>query len=244
MICLGCIIGQHRVLVVGTNVKLPLEGSQEEEREFELIRYSEEPMLCPFCRAEDPGDDEEERLKRLHTRINKYNDSKAMNLMGAWSMKGEQGLPQNLKKAEEYFKRSFDLGDIDVPHFLHHLYHVYIPDEVLRIKYLEEGTRRGNALCMHDLANHTLQSGNDLANRTLHPGNVEEAKRLYIMAARLGADIAMNSLTNLHRPLMVSKEDLATTRRAHKAVNDEVNNETIGYAMRYTEYLSTMRNAQ
>ena len=249
MICLGCIIGQHRVLVVGTGVKMPLKGSKEEEREFELMCYSEEPMLCPFCRAEDP-DNDEELFNRLYKRINKFNDPKAMNLLGRWFMEGEEGLPQNLKKAEEFYKRSFDLGDIDAPHFLHHLYHKYNPDEVLMMmKYLEEGTRRGCGFCMADLAIRVLQSGNlqssnmnsevSIATNSISSSNMEEATRLLIMAARSGHDGAMTNLmrASRHKVLSLPKEDLASTLRAHKAANDEVNIEPIGYAMRYVEYL-------
>jgi len=230
MICMGCLYGQYRTLVLGTGVKMPLKGSKEEEQEFERMCYSKIRMLCPFCRAKEPYNNTE-ILKRLYKQIEKHNDPTAMNVVGWWSMKGIEGLRQNLKKAEELFKRSFDLGNIDVAYLLKQLYHKYIPDEVLVMKYLEEGTRRGNACCMVDLANHTLQSG-----------NVEEATRLVVMAARLGLDLAMNKLMVYYRNGWLSKEDLATTLRAHKAANDEVNNEPIEYAMRYRKFIDVKRS--
>ena len=230
MICMGCLYGQHRTLVLGTGVKMPLKGSKEEEQEFERMCYSKIPMLCPFCRAKEPYNNTE-ILKRLYKQIEKHNDPTAMNVVGWWSMKGIEGLPQNLKKAEKLFKRSFDLGNIDVAHLLKQLYNKYIPDQVLVMEYLEEGTRRGNACCMMDLANHTLQSG-----------NVKEATRLVIMSARLGLDKAMNKLMVYYRNGLLSKEDLATTLRAHKAANDEVNNGPIEYAMRYRKFINKKRS--
>ena len=70
VICMGYILGQQRVRVIGTNVTFPLKGSKEEEREFRIIGRSKPRFLCPFCNAKETYADD---LKRLHTRINKYN---------------------------------------------------------------------------------------------------------------------------------------------------------------------------
>ena len=68
--CMGCILGQQRVRVIGTNVNFPLKGSKEEGWEFMKIGRSKCTALCPFCNAKETYADD---LKRLHTRINKYN---------------------------------------------------------------------------------------------------------------------------------------------------------------------------
>ena len=77
----------------------------------------------------------------------------------------------------------------------------------------------------------------NLAN-CVRPSNQEEATQLVMMAARLGLDKAMNKLMIYYRNGWLSKEDLATTLHAHKAANDEVNNEPIEYAMRYRKFLN------
>ena len=51
-----------------------------------------------------------------------------------------------------------------------------------------------------------------------------------------GHDKAMDLLISYYRNELISKEDLATMLRAHKAANDEVNNESIEYALRYLKY--------
>lgn len=54
VICMGCIIAQQCTLIIGTNVKKPIQGSWEEELEFRKIFASEQIMVCPFCRAQEP----------------------------------------------------------------------------------------------------------------------------------------------------------------------------------------------
>ena len=73
-------------------MNLPSKGSKEAEREFRMIGCSESTSLCPFCNAEDVSNDNTEFLKRLHTRINKYNDPGVMNMLGVDYLHGNNGL--------------------------------------------------------------------------------------------------------------------------------------------------------
>ena len=221
-ICRGCIIAQKRTRVIGTNVKKPIKGSQEEEREFMTILCSENQYsLCPFCRA-DVAENEQERLKRLWDRIDDYNDPNAMNQLGVHYMKCDRGLSKNLKKVEELFQRSYDLGNPNAAYNLSVLYRDHVLDEARMIQYAEEGVSLGNSCCM-----------NLLADRARWSGNLEEATRQYMMAACSGHDIAMQNLMKLYRNKWLSKEDLATTLRAHKSANDNAKTEPREYANRY-----------
>ena len=80
------------------------------------------------------------------------------------------------------------------------------------MKYLKEGIKRGNAQCMTNLGVYYASQS----------GNHEEAKRHLMTAARSGHDNAMHNLmVNYRSPgSVVSKDDLATTLRAHKAISD------------------------
>ena len=228
MICDGCIIAKQRTLIIGTNVKKPIEGSKEEELEFTRILSSEQIMVCPFCRAEDPTNDNE-ILKRLWTRIDEYKDPKAMHHLGVYYMKGEYGLSKNLKKAEELQQRAYDLGD--PAYGLAELYTKHIPDQARMMKYLQEGVERGNTHCMNKLAICAAKSRNH-----------EEAKRQFMTAARSGDAVAMSNLmVNYRSPgSVVSKEDLVTTLRAHKAVNDKRKSEPREYAIRHKAFEEIM----
>ena len=58
-------------------------------------------------------------------------------------------------------------------------------------------------------------------------------------AARLGEDEAMKRVMACYRYNLLSKEDLATTRRAHKAANDAGKNEPREYAKRHKTFEDT-----
>ena len=218
---MGCIIAQQRYVTVGSNVKKPIAGSKEEDLEFITMSASFKSLIpCPFCRAESP-DDDAEILKRLYNQIDKYKDPEAMNSVGRYYMKGEKGLTRNIKKAEELFKRSYDLGDPTAAQLLSFLYSEQIPDQTRMIEYEKEGARRGYAPSIRNLGVLAANSG-----------NYEEAKRLYMMAACSGCENAMNNLMSCYRHKLVSKDDLAKALRAHKAVHDKRKNEPREYATR------------
>ena len=226
LICRGCIIAQHRTLIIGTNVKKPMKGSKEEELEFMTILASEQVIVCPFCRAKEPSNPKE-HLKMLWERIDEYKDPKAMVLLGDGYLKGVHGLSKNLKKSEKSYQQAYDLGDHTAAYAMANLYTEEIPDQARMIKYLEEGVKRNNASCM-----------NNLAVRASEFGNHEKSKRLYMMAARSGDEMAMNNLMKKYRTpgSVVSKDDLATTLRAHKAVHDAEKSEPREYAKRQRDF--------
>ena len=231
VICNGCTVARRRTLDIGTNVKKPIKGSKEEEEEFMLILCSEWPIVCPFCRKGVPENDTE-FLKRLYRRIDEYNDPRAMNMLGFYYLKGESGLTRNLKKAEEFFKRSYALGDPVAAHHLSGLHREHFQNKVLSIQYAEEGARRGDCSCMTFLAYCAARSG-----------NWEEATRQYMMAARSGNDIAMKKIMEFYQIKLLSKDDFATTLRAHKAANDKGKNEAREYAMRHKKFKAKMISA-
>ena len=222
-ICIGCIIAQKRTLIIGTDVNKPIKGSKEEKDEFMTIILTERTCVCPFCRTEE-STNKKETLKRFWERIDEYNDPTAMNELGSIYLEGKYGLSKNLTKAEELFKRSYDLGNPTAAQRLFELYNHHIPDadKVLMMKYLEEGARRGSA-----------HSNYNLARFACLDSNRGEEKRRLMMVARCGHDEAMGNLMVCYRQGLLSKEDLATTLRAHKAANDQGRSEPREYAMRY-----------
>ena len=224
VICRGCIVAQQHTLIIGTNVKKPIAGSKEEELEFIRILASKQTMVCPFCRAEHPSNDKE-YLKRLWKRIDEYKDPRAMQHMADLYKKGENGLSKNLKKTEEFYQQAYDLGDPTAAFLLAGLYTLDIPDPVRVMKYLEEGVKRGDAYCMINMGVRVAESGNH-----------EEAKRRVMMAACSGCEKAMNNLMENYRNnpgSVVCKDDLATTLRDFKVVNDKRKSEPREYAIRY-----------
>ena len=226
LICKGCIVAQRRTLIIGTNVKKPIAGSKEEELEFLTILLSKQIIVCPFCRAKKPKNSKE-HLKNLWERIDKYKDRRAMNMLGLVYMQGNHGLSKNPKKAMELYQQGYDLGDDIAAYNLS----LHVPDEARRMKCLEEGVKRGYAKCMTNLGVRAGKSGNH-----------EKAHRLYMMAACAGDERMMQYLMENYRMLgsVVSKDDLATTLRAHKAANDTRKTVPREYAKRLEAFQKQM----
>ena len=224
-------MAQKRTLIIGTNVKKPIAGSKLQELEFIRILTSKQIMVCPFCRTKDPTNDKE-LLKRLWKQIDDYKDPKAMQLLGGFYMEGEHGLSKNLKRAKELCQLAYALGDPTAAYDLADLYTNYIPDQARMMMYLEEGVKRGHTPCMNILAIFAAQSGNH-----------EEAKRQFMTAACSGDNQAMQNLM-IHYQIpdsVVSKDDLATTLRAHKDVNDKRKSEPRAYAIRHKAFDNGLR---
>ena len=221
IICMGCIIAQKRTLIIGTNVKKPIAGSKEEELEFLTIHRSKRRFLCPFCREPLPRSKKKE-LNNMLKRIDKYNDPRAMHIVGNFYLYGEYGLPKDLKKAEELHQRAYDLGE-SLPAYV--LAFLCIHDEARMLRYAEEGERRGNYSCL-----------NFPAFRAAKSGNHDEANRQFMIAARAGNDLALSNLKDRFQKKLLSKEDLATTLHAHKAANDKGKSEPREYAMRHKAF--------
>ena len=146
----------------------------------------------------------------------------------------ESGLPKKLTTPKELFQRSYDLGDPVAAFNLFSLYSNHnMPDQqARRMKYLEEGARRGNTYCNEILGFLAATSGKH-----------EEAKRHLMTAARSGHEEAMKNLMIHYQQVpgsVVSKEDLATTLRAHKAVIDQAKNAPREYAIRFHAFEAKM----
>ena len=126
-----------------------------------------------------------------------------MNMMGVHYFEGQQGLSKNRKKAEELYQQAYDLGHPSAAHNL--------PDEDRMMKCLKEGVTRGNASCVIHFGVRAAESGNP-----------EEAKRQLMTVACAGDErVIQYRMVNYRTPgSVVSKDDLATTLRAHKAAND------------------------
>ena len=231
MICFGCIIAQKRTLIIGTNVKQPIKGSKAEEQEFMMILRSKLNIVCPFCNAKK-SKDVPEFLKRMHTRIEKYNDPNAMNVLGYSYGKGDVGLRKNLKKAAALFKRSYDLGHPVAAFYLSLLHDKHIPDKVLKKHYAEEGVRRGHIGCMCILGTIAAQSGNR-----------KEAAQQYMMAACSGNKIAMKNVKACYRHKLVSEHDLAKTIFAHEAIIAKGENEAREYVIRHLDFIRKRRKS-
>ena len=227
-ICLGCIVGRERAELKETG-KI-IEGVTSEEKQFILICLFWS-NVCPFCRHPGPENDEEQ-LQLLYDRIQKRNArdyTTALITLGTEYYKGSLGLSINYEKAEELYQEAYDLDDPIAALKLSSLHFWRYPDQKEKwMKFYRRGETLGNVQCMEFL----VKFGVGL--NIIEPENYKEVTRLVTKAASLGGDT--ENLMNCYRKKMLSKEDLATTLRAHQAANDETKTVRREFAKRYKAF--------
>ena len=231
-ICLGCIVGRERAELKETG--MIIEGVTPEEKQFILIRLFWS-NLCPFCRQPGPKNDEEQ-LQLIYDRIEIRDDRDftiALTKLGYFYENGECGLPQNLTKAVELYKKAYDLGDPDAAWNLYHVYHHHYPDQKEeQMEFLRRGETLGNLECIEILRGLAIRAA---GSNSMVPENYKEVIRLVTKAASLGGNT--RNLMIAYKKKHISKDYFATILRAHQAANDEMKTIQRGFAMRYKTFL-------
>ena len=223
-ICMGCTIEEQRVRV--RDIGLIVEGVTPEEVQFDLI-LSLPWNKCPYCCAED-YDTDEEKLRRLRIRINKFNDSTALNILGSCYHHGKFGLPININEAEKLYQRAYDLEYSSAAFNLYHLYRDNYPEQKQKaMEFLQRGSNLGDMRCMSELV--------DMADAS---DNYEEMVRLMTKLARLGDNTAMKNCIIIYESIfyrrknIMSKDELTTTLQENQAANRELVNDEREFAAR------------
>ena len=184
--------------------------------------------VCPYCRALTY--EESEEIQRLYNRIEICDNrdyTLALNQLGSYYNNGECGLSQNLTKAEELYKQSYDLDFPPAAWNLYCLYHIHYPDQKEKAReYLQRGEILGNLECTQVLAAQAHNSG-----------DMENFARLCVKSVRLGGDTDdINNLWWCYRQNLLSHDVVATTVRANQALKDEVTTERRDFANRYEQF--------
>ena len=160
---------------------------------------------CPFCRYPIPNSEETKKnylMKRVEA-----NDPVAISQLG---MKHQK--KGDYKRAFEYYTKAVGFGDIDAHMALSFLYEKELgveKDEKKRIYHLEEAAIGGHADARFNLGN--FEGRNKRYNR---------ATKHFIIAANLGHDLSLELLKVNHAHGSVSKEELSSALRGHKAAVD------------------------
>ena len=238
VICNGCMVGKQRTQLKESQLKelgIIVEDTTPEEEQFRLIKeYGSQIYVCPYCRASAPDSDEEqvynkEILQRLYDRIEIRDDRDytiALNQLGSYYKNGERGLPQNLKKAEELYKKAYDLDYPSAAWNLYCLYTNHYSDQKeTEMEYLQRGEMLGDLQCTQVLIDHAYDSG-----------NMENFARLCAKSVRLGGEDDIDDLWLCYRHNLLSKDVVATTLRANQALKDEVTTKRRDFAKRYEQF--------
>ncbi len=168
-------------------------------------RISSGRNRCPFCR-EPAVYGEEENDKRVMERV-KVNDPAALRQVG-----GKHYNEGDYEKAFEYLRKAAELGDAAAHNQLGYMYYRgegVEKDEEKGIYHLEKAAIGGHPQARHYLA---------CLERKI--GNIERAVKHWIIAANLGYERSMQALWKHYSIGNITKEELESTLRTHKAAID------------------------
>ena len=174
-------------------------SNQKREAEQRLERK------CAFCRHLRPKSVVE--AERILMKRAESNDPVALRQLG--SLRRDEG---DYKGAIEYWTKAAELGDVMAHYQLSYLYNEGTgveKDEKKDVYHLEQAAIGGHPEARYHLG--FLEGSND---------RFERAARHWIIAANLGHDDSMEKVKEFHEVGMVSKDDFASTLRAHHAAVD------------------------
>ena len=132
---------------------------------------------------------------------------------------GSFSLPQDHKKAFEFWNRAAELGDAKSYSFLAELYYcgegVVERDVKRALHHFAQAAIRG-----HEMARHNLGAIEESEN-----GNHRRAMKHYMIAARGGLDNSLKKVGEGYKAGHVTKDEYARTLRAHKQATEEMKSE-------------------
>ena len=161
---------------------------------------------CPFCR-EPVVKGEEEHCKRIMERV-KVNDPNALRQMG-WRCYGDGDYDKGVK----YLNKAAELGDTRAHYLLGFMYcqgEVVEKDWERGISHWEKAAIGGDPDSRYNLG--MIEEKNN--------GNIERAVKHWIIAANLGYEDSMKMLWKHYSCGHITKEELESTLRTHKAAID------------------------
>ena len=169
-----------------------------------MTRTEQARSECPFCRhvAKTMKEGDKLRMKRV-----KVNDPYAMTDYGKSQL--SKGF---YSRAIDYLTKAAELGSAEAHQSLAQLYHGghgVEKDEGKEIYHLEKAAIGGHPHARHNLGAHEYYNG-----------NIERAVKHWIIAATQGDDRSIETMVKVFKKGYVSKEDLASALRAHKAAVD------------------------
>ena len=175
-------------------------------------RYCLTRAFCPFCNAADPTT-QEETMKRLTERIEKFNDPDAMLLLGQSYQDGLNGLPVDQSKAFELIQRSSELGSA-LGHYNVGYSYKYgngtAVDEKKAVHHYQIAAMMGN-----------MAARNNLGSVELENGNYQRGMKHYMISAKCGSKVSLDNIKEGFKDGLVTKEDFENTLRDYQASCDE-----------------------
>ena len=171
--------------------------------------------LCAFCRTPYSSSDEEE-VKRLHKLMEKGNAYAILRLAGLYE-RGMMGMPQDWAKANELYLKAGEHGCAVAYYNLGNSYthgRGVVFDMKKAKHYYELAAMNGH-----------VNARNNLGAFEGQTGNYQRAMKHFLIAARAGSKISLDTVKQGYIHGRVTKEEYANTLREYQKSQDEMKSE-------------------
>ena len=178
----------------------------------EEVRKGKMKDCCPFCRMPSTDDEGIQRVKKR----TELNDANAFHWLAGLYKLGLCG-PQDHRKVFELYSRGAELGSVSSHQSLATAYKTgvgVVKDEEKAKNHLMLAAIKGSEVARYALGNIESKSG-----------NIDRAMKHYMIAARSGYDNALEEVGEGYKAGCVTKDEYASTLRAHRASQDEMKSE-------------------
>ena len=193
LICTGCMIGMV-------------------DEEIKRGKKREEVGSCPFCRSRSSRGSNRDALEKIEKLIEKGNGRAHKVLAGCYV---DGTYPRDMTKAIELYVKSGELGCVEAYEDLGTIYTLGRGGVTINKKkaqyYLELAAMKGNVGARHNLGYWEIQAGNH-----------DRAMKHYMIAAKAGLDISLESLKDGFKMGYITKDEFADILRAHQKSTDEM----------------------
>eukprot|EP00956_Cyclotella_meneghiniana_P038913 scaffold162083_cov35-Cyclotella_meneghiniana.AAC.1 len=179
-------------------------------------RYCLTRQHCPFCNTAAARSNEES-LKRLSDRIEKFNDLEAMMMLSGHYRIGMYGLAVDRSKAFELSQRASELGSAAGHFYLGTLYYTgdgVELDKKKSVNHWQIAAIMGDMDARHNLG--IVEAEN---------GNIQRSLKHFMIAAKCGYQKSLDGVKQGFRLGHVTKEDFEKTLRDYQAAKDETKSE-------------------
>ena len=179
-------------------------------------RYCWTREICPFCNTAYDSSNEE-LIKRLSERVEKYNDPDAMIKLGNFYNEGLNGLSVDQSKAFDLFKRASELGSAAGHYNLGTSYNRGEGTEIDKKKAVHHNqiaAIMGDVYARHNLGYVDIQNG-----------DYQRAMKHTMIAAKCGFKLSLNNVKEGFKQGHVTKEDFEKTLRDYQTACEETKSE-------------------
>ena len=167
---------------------------------------------CPFCRAHIPEEDSQ-TLAMVQKRV-AVGDPMAMWYLGSDYVDGDHGLQKDIARGIELYERAAELG-LKEAHFnlgvLYRKGEVVEKDTAKAIRHLEAAAVMGDAYAR-----------NSLGVREYEGGNCDLALQHYMIAAKMGNQVALDNIKGFFMDGLATKANYAEALRGHQSAVEEM----------------------